>query len=138
MGGSLVRRREFIGLIGAAAWPLVAIAQSAKVYRVGTLTAGPPVSPTADRGAVLFDGLAKRGYVLGQNLTHEARGASGKTELVPRLMQDLKAAGVDVVVTLSYPAAAAAKASGVPTVLASGSGDPGQDRVGRKSRASGR
>ena len=39
-------------------------------------------------------------------------------------MQELKAANVDVVVTVSYPAAAAAKASGVPTVIASGSGDP--------------
>jgi putative ABC transport system substrate-binding protein len=119
-----MKRREFIGLIGAAAWPLVGIAQTAKVYRVGTLTPGPPVSSKADRGAVLFDALAKRGYVLGQNLIHEARGASGKLELVPQLMQELKAAGVDVVVTISYPAAAAAKASGVPTVLASGSGDP--------------
>ena len=62
--------------------------------------------------------------MLGQNLIHEARGAAGKLELVPKLMQELKAAGVDVVVTLSYPAAAAAKESGVPTVLASGSGDP--------------
>jgi putative ABC transport system substrate-binding protein len=103
---------------------LGALAQTAKVYRVGTLTPGPPVSATADRGAVLFDGLAKRGYLLGQNLIHEARGASGKLELVPKLMQELKAASVDVVVTISYPAAAAAKASGVPTVLASGSGDP--------------
>ena len=39
-------------------------------------------------------------------------------------MQELKAANADVVVTVSYPAAAAAKASGVATVLASGSGDP--------------
>jgi putative ABC transport system substrate-binding protein len=39
-------------------------------------------------------------------------------------MEELKAANVDVVVTLSYPAAAAAKVSGVPTVIASGSGDP--------------
>ncbi|WP_409190382.1 ABC transporter substrate-binding protein [Bradyrhizobium sp. RDM4] len=119
-----MRRREFIGLIGVTAWPLVAIAQPAKVYRVGTLTPGPKLSSTTDRGAVLFNGLAKRGYVLGQNLIHEARGASGKLELVPQLMQELKAAGVDVVVTISYPAAAAAKASGVPTVLANGSGDP--------------
>lgn len=63
-----MRRRDFIALTGkaAAAWPLGALAQTAKVYRVGTLTAGPPISPKADRGAVLFDGLAKRGYVLGQ------------------------------------------------------------------------
>jgi len=121
-----MRRRDFIALAGgaAAAWPLGALAQTAKVYRVGTLTAGLPVSSTADRGAVLFGGLAKRGYVLGQNLIHEARGAAGKLERVPQLMQELKVAGVDVVVTLSYPAAAAAKASGVLTVLASGSGDP--------------
>ena len=121
-----MRRRDFIALTGgvAAAWPIGALAQTAKVYRVGTLTPGPPVSSTADRGAVLFEGLAKRGYVLGQNLIHEARGASGTLERVPQLMQELKAAGADVVVTISYPAAAAAKASGVPTVLASGSGDP--------------
>ena len=121
-----MRRREFITLIGgtAAAWPLAARAQTARIYRLGTLTPGAPVSSTADRGAILFGGLAKRGYVLGQNLIHEARGAAGKLERVPQLMQELKAAGVDVVVTLGYPAAAAAKASGVPTVLATGSGDP--------------
>ena len=121
-----MQRRDFLAVIGgaAAAWPLRALAQTPKVYRVGTLTAGPPVSSTADRGAVLFNGLAKRGYVLGQNLIHEARGAAGKLDRVPQLMQELKAAGVDVVVTVSYPAATAAKASGVPTVLASGSGDP--------------
>ena len=39
---------------------------------------------------------------------------------MPNLMQDLKAANVDVVVTIGYPAAAAAKASGVPTVIATG------------------
>jgi hypothetical protein len=84
-----MRRRDFIALTAgaAAAWPLAALAQTAKVYRVGTLTGGPAVSSTADRGAVLFDGLAKRGYVLGKNLVHEARGASGKLERVPLLMQ---------------------------------------------------
>lgn len=121
-----MRRRQFIALAGAAAaaWPLRAPVQAAKVYRVGTLNPGPPLSSTADRGAVLFDGLARRGYTLGQNLVHDARGASGRLERVPQLMQELKAAGVDVVVTISYPAAAAAKLSGVPTVLAFGSGDP--------------
>jgi putative ABC transport system substrate-binding protein len=118
-------RREFITLIaGATAWPIAAFAQTAKVYKVGTLTAGPPVSSTADRGAFLFEGLAKRGYGLGQNLVHEARGASGRNERLPELMQELKTANVDVVVTISYPAAAAAKASGIATVLANGSGDP--------------
>ena len=122
-----MRRREFITLIGGAAvaWPRAAIAQTpAKVYRLGTLTVGPPIASTAGDGAVLITGLAQHGYTLGQNLAYEARGAAGKVGQTPRLMQELKAANVDVVVTVSYPAAVAAKSSGVPTVIASGTGDP--------------
>src|ERR1700726_3583205 len=120
-----MNRRELITLMGGAAlWPLAAVAQTAKVYRIGTLTPGLPIVARAGPGAILFDALAKRGYVLGQNLVLESRGAAGKIDLVPQMMQELKAANVDVVVTVSYPAAAAAKASGVPTVIASGSGDP--------------
>jgi putative ABC transport system substrate-binding protein len=73
---------------------------------------------------MLVAGLAQRGFALGQNLAYEARGAAGNVDQTPSLMQELKAANVDVVVTVSYPAAAAAKASGVATVIASGSGDP--------------
>jgi len=125
-----MQRREFIGLIGGAVvWPLTTSAQTSKTYRLGTLTPGPPIVSTADRGAILFNALAKRGYVLGQNLIHEARGASGKIDLVPQLAQQLKSANVDVVVTISYPAAAAAKATGVATVIASGSGDPVATRL---------
>ena len=121
-----MKRREFIACLGsiAIAAPRVAIAQTAKVYRLGTLTVGPPIQPTAGAGAMLIAGLAQRGYTLGQNLAYEARGAAGNVSQMPNLMQELKAANVDVVVTISYPAAAAAKSSGVPTVIASGSGDP--------------
>jgi putative ABC transport system substrate-binding protein len=120
-----MHRRELMTLIGGAAvWPLAARAQTGRVYRVGTLTPSPPLVATAGPGALLINALAKRGYILGQNLIHEARGASGKVEMVPQLMQELKSANVDLVVTISYPAAAAAKASGVATVIALGSGDP--------------
>ncbi len=109
-----MNRRELITLMGGAAlWPLAAVAETAKVYRIGTLTPGLPIVAQAGPGAILFDALAKRGYVLGQNLVLESRGAAGKIDLVPQMMQELKAANVDVVVTISYPAAAAAKASGV-------------------------
>ena len=57
-------------------------------------------------------------------MSSRAAAPLGKIDLVPQMMQELKAASVDVVVTVSYPAAAAAKASGVATVLATGSGDP--------------
>jgi putative ABC transport system substrate-binding protein len=43
---------------------------------------------------------------------------------MPQQMQELKTANVDVVVTVSYPAALIAKSSGIPTVIATGSGDP--------------
>jgi len=122
-----MRRREVLGLIAGAvtAMPYAAVAQTAgKLYRIGTLTVGPPIAPTVGTGKMLLDGLAKRGFKLGQNLAYEARGAAGKVGQTPNLMQELKAANVDVVVTVSYPAAAAAKASGVATVIASGSGDP--------------
>src|ERR1700733_2795580 len=122
-----MRRRDVLQAFAGAmlAAPTAAGAQtSAKVYRVGTLTVGPPIPPTVGTGAMLIDGLAQRGFKLGQNLAYEARGAAGKVSQTANLMQELKAANVDVVVPVSYPAAAAAKASGVPTVIASGSGDP--------------
>jgi len=121
-----MQRREFIAFIGgmAVTAPRDAFAQTTKIYRLGTLTVGPPIPANAGTGAVLIAGLTKRGYTLGQNLAYEARGAAGKLGQMLQLMQELKAANVDVVVTVGYPAAVAAKASGVPTVIASGSGDP--------------
>ena len=122
----MIRRDALKVLAGAvlAAPSGVAAQTPAKVYRVGTLTVGPPIPPNAGTGAMLIEGLATRGYTLGKNLAYEPRGAAGNIGQIANLMQELKAANVDVVVTISYPAAAAAKASGVPTVVASGSGDP--------------
>jgi putative ABC transport system substrate-binding protein len=121
-----MKRREFIAFLGglAVAAPRAAIAQTSKVYRVGTLTVAPPMAPTDGTGAMLIAGLAQRGFTLGQNLAYEARGAAGDMRQMANLMQELKAANVDVVVTVGYPSAAAAKASGLPTVIAGGSGDP--------------
>jgi len=122
-----MRRRDVLQLLAGATFaaPRAARAQTAaKIYRIGTLTVGPPIPASEGTGKILIDGLAKRGFKLGDNLAYEARGAAGKVAQTPNLMQELKAANVDVVVTVSYPAAAAAKASGVPTVIATGSGDP--------------
>jgi putative ABC transport system substrate-binding protein len=121
-----MRRRDFIAFLGGTAVTAMpgARAQTPKVYRLGTLTVSPPISASAGTGVVLIAGLAKRGYTLEQNLAYEARGAAGKLERLPQLMQELKDAKIDVVVTVGYPAAVVAKVSGVPTVIASGSGDP--------------
>ncbi len=122
-----MRRRDVLQIIAGAmtAVPYSVAAQRAgKTYRVGTLTVGPPIPPTEGTGKMLANGLAKYGFNLGQNLAYETRGAAGKVGQMPNLMQELRAANVDVVVTVGYPSAAAAKASGVPTVIATGSGDP--------------
>jgi putative ABC transport system substrate-binding protein len=120
-----MQRRALIGLLGSTAIAASrrALAQGSRIYRIGTLTVGPPLAPTDRNTAILLAALAQRGYVLKQNLAYEARGAAGNMDQMPRLMQELKAANVDAVVTIGYPAAVAAKASGVPTVLALGSGD---------------
>jgi putative ABC transport system substrate-binding protein len=121
-----IDRRSFLAGCAAAAsaGPSEALAQTAKSARLGTLSVGPPFDPKAGRGAIIIGALAKRGYTLGQNLAYEARGAAGKMDQLPALMQELKAAGVGAVLTIGYPAAVAAKASGVPTVIAGGAGDP--------------
>jgi putative ABC transport system substrate-binding protein len=122
-----MRRRDVLQAIACALAitpDTIAAQPAAKTYRIGTLTVGPPTPPTEGTGKMLVEGLAKRGYKLGENLAYEARRAAGKMPQMPNLMQDLKAANVDVVVTVGYPAVAAAKASGIPTVIASGSGDP--------------
>ena len=122
-----MRRRDVLQIIAGAvtAAPCRVFAQTAaKTYRIGTLTVTTPIPPTAGTGKMLVDGLATRGFNLGQNLAYEARGAAGNNGQIPNLMQELKAANVDVVITIGYPSAAAAKASGVATVIASGSGDP--------------
>lgn len=120
-----MKRRDVLKLAGSlVAAPRLALAQDSKVHRIGTLIPAAPITPHTEYGDLLFPALAKRGYRLGENLALEARGAAGNIALIPQYMAELKNAGVEVVVTVSYPAAAAAKASGLPTVLAMSSGDP--------------
>lgn len=65
-----MKRREFLGLLGAAmAVPGMAPAQTpGRMFRLGTLS---PVFPLTDgsTGQTLIKTLSGYGYVLGQNLT---------------------------------------------------------------------
>ena len=79
--GKIMRRREFIGLLGMAALDgsRAAIAQtSARVYHLGTISPGAPILDTSSNGKILIDTLAQHGFTLGQNLKIEARGAMGE------------------------------------------------------------
>jgi putative tryptophan/tyrosine transport system substrate-binding protein len=122
-----MRRREFITLLGgaAAAWPLAARAQNAaRTYRLASLSGNAPISVNTPNAMTLLNAMARHGYMVGKNLAYDARGANGEPARIPRLMDDFKASGIDVLVTTGYPPAHFAKMAGIPTVIAFGSGDP--------------
>jgi len=118
-------RRRLLGSFAASGFlaSVGARAQSEKVLRVGTLRPGPAMTADSPFGKILVDALAQQGHVLGRTLIVEARSARSAAEL-PQIMGELKASRADVVVVVGYPAAVAAKASGVPSVIAWGAGDP--------------
>jgi len=125
-----MRRREFLGGLGGVA--LLAAGRTSaegRTYRLGTLTPIAPMTETSRRGKILIKALGERGFNLGRNLTLEARGAAGDVAKLPALVTELKARGVDAIVIIGYPTATAAKAAGIPTVAASGIGDPVETRL---------
>src|SRR3712207_5890714 len=121
-----MRRREFIQLLAGAAvaFPQAGTAQRASIYRVGLLSAGPPLADNSPFGAALVRGLAQYGYVLGRNLAIERRGGEGNVDRLPQLVADLAASKVDVVVAAGYPPALAAKQGTTLPIVAIFAGDP--------------
>ena len=123
----MIRRREFITLLGgaAASWPLAARAQQARPV-IAFLRAGSgPLSP--DESA-FWKGLGETGYVEGQNVTIEYHPLEGQYERLPTLVADLVARHVAVIATPGFsttPTVTVAKATGgaIPIVFGVG-GDP--------------
>jgi len=116
-----------MAMLGAAALGRacpVAAQTSDRTFRLGALTPAVPIAADSPNGKTLLAALASHGYVLSRNLTYEAKASGGTNARLPELLEDFKAGGVDVLVTLGYPATLAAKASGIPTVVAAGAGDP--------------
>lgn len=126
-----MRRREFLGGLGCVSllWPNSAGAQGGRTYHLGTLTPIAPVTETTQTGKILIKALGEHGFKLGQNLTFDARGALGDIAKLPPLIAELKAKSVDAIVIIGYPTALAAKTAGIPTVAASGIGDPVETRL---------
>jgi putative ABC transport system substrate-binding protein len=91
-----VRRREFIALVGASVtWPFAALAQQAgRTYRLGCLV---PFTRDAPVNVAFFDGLRRRGFIEGQNLTVEYRAYGQHVDLIPQYAAELVKARVDVI-----------------------------------------
>jgi putative tryptophan/tyrosine transport system substrate-binding protein len=123
-----VKRRQFIVVLGGAvvAAPGIAAVQNAtKVYRLAILSPGPQTSEISSDARALFASLEKYGYVVDRNLVIEGpRNPIPDFAGLTPLLEDFKTRKVDVIVTVGYPTVLAAKASGIPTVVAYGAGDP--------------
>jgi putative tryptophan/tyrosine transport system substrate-binding protein len=108
------------------ATPLTAEAQQAmKVHRIGWLSPGFP-RPDRDPPVDAFrQGLRELGYVEGQNLIIEYRGAEGKDERLPDLAAELVGLQVEVIVAVGPTATRAAQHAThtIPTVM-TGTADP--------------
>ena len=117
-----MKRRAFIAALGgAAAWPLVAHGQQARVHTLGVLTLPNP-EPLLK---ALREGLRDAGYVEGNNLRLEIRSAAGKPDIQLEKAAELVRLKVDLIVTFFTPSALAAKQAtrDIPIVMA-GAGDP--------------
>jgi putative ABC transport system substrate-binding protein len=113
--------------LGVLAAPLAAEAQpAAKVARIGFLVTGSLESPEQRVALDAFrQALRERGYVEGQNILFEHRGADGKIERFPGLATELARLKVDLIVAANTPAARAAqRATTTIPIVVPAMGDP--------------
>jgi putative ABC transport system substrate-binding protein len=110
-------------ILGILFVPLAAEAQPArKVLRVGVLQPGTPPEPLVE---AFRAGLRDLGYVEGRDIVLEFRWAEGKLDRFPELAAELVGLRVDVIHTLSTPAAIAARrATTTIPIVFTGVGDP--------------
>jgi putative ABC transport system substrate-binding protein len=120
----ILRSALAIVLSGAILAAALAQAQPAKVPQVGVLLGSDPAASSRSLDAFRAE-LRERGYVEGQTIAIEPRGADGKQDRLAGLAAELVQLKVDVIVAGSGAAAVAAKhaTATIPIVMV-GAGDP--------------
>jgi len=110
-----MRRREFIGMLGGAAFPLPALSQTVNIPLVGFLNAASP--DTYRFNADSFrEGLKQAGFIEGQNVHIEERWANGDYQALPGLAAELVAKGVVAIAATGDVASALAAKEASQTV----------------------
>src|SRR5262249_43616368 len=118
----MMRRREFITLLGgAAAWPVAARAQQPAVPVIGVLFGGSPTSQSSRLSAIRA-GLNAVGFIEGQNVAFEYRWAEGQYDRLPGLAAELAGRRVTVIVAIGNTAARVAQEAiaSIPVVFETG------------------
>src|SRR5262249_43116745 len=94
----MIRRREFITLVGGAAtWPLAARAQQAAWPVIGLLHSASPEG-FAPFLVAIREGLNEAGFVDGQNVRIEFRWGEGQYDRLPAMAQELVAQQVALII----------------------------------------
>jgi putative tryptophan/tyrosine transport system substrate-binding protein len=135
----MMRRREFIALLGGAAvsWPLAARAQQpGKLPRIGVLVSASPPHPFAD---AFRRGLRSFGYTEGKNITIEFLYTGARGDRAMEFAAELVRSGVDIIVAHFTPAARAAIAATrtIPIVMAPAGAPLQQGLIDSLARPSG-
>ena len=121
-----MKRRDFIALLGGAAWPAAARAQETAIPLIGLLGSTTP-EEWAPYLAAFLKGLSETGIVIGRNGAIEYRWAEGRYDRLPAMATDLVQRKVAVIAALTTPAAVAAKGATATTpIVFTTIGDPVQ------------
>src|SRR5262249_7038611 len=138
-GDRMIRRREFITLLGGAAtWPLAARAQQSRKLPIIGFLGTTSQSAWSTGTAAFVRRLNEMGWIEGRTVSIEYRWAEGRTERFAEIAAEFVKLKVDIILTSGSAGAAVKQASSViPVVLALATDPLGAGLVASLSRPGG-